>query len=708
MNKLLTVLMFVLIAVPGFSQIGLEGVTLPQANELRYRPYVQYKNPGQAEVIWETKVPCETVLHYGKQGQDKQQIKDASPKTRHKVTLNSLEMQTIYEYKITTQLEGLSTQSPVYHLDTTFNYSPAPIPKNASPFNSSSEVKQRAKELLEKSGEYQGFAIVFNCGEGALAFELAKQSRLTVYGLDTDESAIQAGRKKLYDAGLYGTRVILKHVDELSTSEMTSYYANLVVGDLAPSNEVLAEMKRVLRPRNTMYYKRSDDVLEEYTAPTLPGSGQWTHQYGNAANNANSGDTLKGAGKTGEMMVQWVGRPGADFGIDRNPRMPAPLSSNGRLFHQGLNRMCGLDMYNGSMYWMLEVPGLRRVNIPRDASNWCVDDDTLFVAVEDHCWKVDAVTGEVKTVLPLPDESQHRTHGWGYIAQEGDIFFGSSVKHGSSYTDFWAKTSWYDGTSGAGTWKVCSDSLFAIDKSDNQHKWSYENGRIINPAIGVADALIVFAENRNEKVLEAPNGRIELDELWQDQYLVALNVETGEKVWEHAIDVPAGIVVYFLIIEDGTIMISSSENEKYHIHAFDLKTGEAKWNVTHPWPTNHHGGHMQHPAVSGGKVFLEPRGYHIATGELATDKMGIREGCATVSATSDALIFRGTSRRVSMWDIEEEKVSSWLNLRPSCWLSVVPSGGMILAPEGGGGCSCGTWVETSLGFIPVPILVSSN
>ncbi|MFT4559734.1 MAG: hypothetical protein ACI92S_005127, partial [Planctomycetaceae bacterium] len=26
--------------------------------------------------------------------------------------------------------------------------------------------------------------------------------------------------------------------------------------------------------------------------------------------------------------------------------------------------------------------------------------------------------------------------------------------------------------------------------------------------------------------------------------------------------------------------------------------------------------------------------------------------------------------------------------------------GMLLAPEGGGGCSCGSWMETSIGFMP--------
>ena len=109
---------------------------------------------------------------------------------------------------------------------------------------------------------------------------------------------------------------------------------------------------------------------------------------------------------------------------------------------------------------------------------------------------------------------------------------------------------------------------------------------------------------------------------------------------------------------------------------------------------------MQHPVIVGKVVYLEPYGYDLKTGRQLSGTTGRHEGCATYAAVAGALIYRGQSRRVAMWDIETRKVSSWLNLRPSCWLSIIPAGGMLLAPEGGGGCSCGNWLETSLGFAP--------
>ena len=52
-----------------------------------------------------------------------------------------------------------------------------------------------------------------------------------------------------------------------------------------------------------------------------------------------------------------------------------------------------LDSYNGFFLWSLEIPHLRRLNLPRDASNMCADDDSLYLAVKDACWQLDGDTG---------------------------------------------------------------------------------------------------------------------------------------------------------------------------------------------------------------------------------------------------------------------------------------------------------------------------
>ena len=55
---------------------------------------------------------------------------------------------------------------------------------------------------------------------------------------------------------------------------------------------------------------------------------------------------------------------------------------------------------------------------------------------------------------------------------------------------------------------------------------------------------------------------------------------------------------------------------------------------------------------------------------------------------------------IAMWNTLSGSLTSWDRMRPGCWLSTIPASGMLLSPEGGGGCSCGSWMEMSVGFMP--------
>ena len=436
--------------------------------------------------------------------------------------------------------------------------------------------------------------------------------------------------------------------------------------------------------------------------PKLSGIGEWTHQYGDAGNTASSGETLGGANSTDDLVVQWVGRPGGDFGIDRNPRMPAPIASNGRLFHQGLNRVAAIDTYNGSVLWSLEIPDFRRVNIPRDCSNWCVNAENLFIAVKDRAWILEAATGNRLTTFGVPS-NPNKTHSWGYIAQAGDRLFGSRVNSKAAYTNYWGGDKWYDAKEGEGTGKVCSDGVFAYDIDSQKLAWTYEKGLILNPTISISDGKMYFVETRHPEVLAASARQLTAKELWLDLHLVALDAATGEIAFEKQISTEAGVISYFMqVVPEGIIVVAS--NTKYHLYSFHPQTGEQQWTNSKPWPDDHHSGHFQHPVIVNDRIYLQPNGYSLKTGEVLTSKVGERSGCHTYVGAKDCLIYRGENRQIAMWDQKEETVTSWTRLRPSCWLSIVPSNGMLLVPEGGGGCSCGGWMETSLVFAPRTLL----
>ena len=564
---------------------------------LRFKvpPYLQFISPESAVVVWETDQPGKAVLEYGKTDQPMQDIVDASVQTGHRIIIGGLEPQTLYGYRIKSSSSQTAGMSGLYEFDTTFNYTISPIARSAqlNPDDRTAQLYAEAAEtIISETGITKGYCLVYGCEKGQLAFELAKRSELTIVCVDQNAQRVAEMRNLLRRSGVYGKRITVRHVSSLAQLPITSHFANLIVSERIIAGGTWAgdakEVLRLLRPEGGVAYlgrprgapSRPDtDALEawvktasiEYvkrdtdaglwvkiTRPALPGAGSWTHQYGNPGNSAYGRDTLQGATKTGDLEVQWIGRPGADFGIDRNPRMPAPLSVNGRLFHQGLNRLIALDAYNGAILWSAEIPDLRRVNIPRDAANWCADSDCLYVAVRDNCWVFDGYTGSRKATYALPDRQERDTHDWGYVARAGELLYGSSVKKGAIYTDFWGKESWYDRTEGHGTEKVCSDRLFAFAKDGGKSLWQYANGVIINSTIAIGEGKIFFVESRNSEVKDSKTSRIGSAKLWSDQYLVALDARTGKTLWEKGIDTADGTIVYFIVNADVSIVISSS------------------------------------------------------------------------------------------------------------------------------------------------------
>ena len=701
-------------------------------------PHARFVAPDTAVISWQSDAPGGVSVEFGLGEKFDQQIRDPRSLGTHEVTLRGLQPKARYQYRIRSgAASDAARASEAFELDNAVNYSVARIFGSNAPFASdarSQRYAQLAQEILSTTGITRGYCLVLDCNEGRLAYELARRSELIIVGVDTNAEQIARGRVALGKAGAYGSRITLRHVESLDQLPFPESFANLVVADDWPAGGEFpggaARLLAHLQPATGVAFfgpLRSSTAVEislrvsqwiggfkaawdfekspaggwvKIRRDLPPKTGSWTHQYGEPGNTANSGEGLQGVARTDRLEVQWLGRPGADFGIDRNPRMPAPLAVNGRLFHQGLNRIVALDSYNGAVLWSLEIPALRRVNMPRDAGNWCADPEHLYVAIKDRCWTIAAGTGELLRTFQVADAGFRSSHDWGYVGRVGDLLYGSSVKQGAVYTDFWGTESWYDKTSGPGTEKICSDDLFALAPESGELKWRYRGGVVINSTIAIASGKLLFVECRNPEVMALPTSRIGSPQLWENQFLVALDARTGAKLWEQPIDTADGIVVFYLLAAADKVFIAASAAGKYNLYAFSAGDGKSLWQATHDWPNNNHGGHMQHPVTVADRIFLEPCGYEIATGKLVTKDVGRHGGCATYAATLSALIYRGEGGRVAMWDTESGAVTSWYNLRPSCWLSTVPANGMVLSPEGGGGCSCGNWLETSIGFAP--------
>ena len=496
------------------------------------------------------------------------------------------------------------------------------------------------------------------------------------------------------------------------------------------------ECKRLLRPgggliflpqslesrlwvdQSTGWFPR-EGSLRYRKAPT-EGATDWTHQYGTAGNASYTGEDLGSAASSSGIALQWIGRPGGDFGIDRQPRMPAPLSVNGRLFHQGLDRMVALSAANGAVLWHYEIPALRRLNVAHDCSNWAADEDRLFLAIRDRLWILRARDGTLERTVQLPSRDR-ATHEWGYVAHEETLVIGSAVRAGSHFRNYWGDGAWFDkvGTANAVT-QVCSDRLFAHRKTDGAELWSYRNGLVINSTLALQDGKLCFLENRTLELPEHATGQIADRRLWLDLTAVCLDARTGDVLWEKPGPKPKiltekiGFIqsAYGMMTAEGylTVLSEGAVDEKgqylkkgeFLCQMLDAK-GDEKWKATSPWGADHHGLHITHPVATEDTLYLAPHVHDLATGKPTGQKYGPRRGCSTIVGTKHALLFRvidESGAPLGFWDRKTGSASQIDFLRPSCWLNYLPSQGMLLVPEGGAGCSCGGWIETSVGFRP--------
>ena len=739
-------------------------------------PYVQFTGTYTAVVRWDTDKASSSIVQYGKTTSLGSTVSDSASTTTHEVAISDLELRTKYYYRISDGEGGFTEMywpSPEWGFDTDINFSVTNCSDAVSPYpvdSLTSAYESAADRIIAQTGIKKGYCLVYGCGEGRLAFELAKRSELIIIGVDADETKIAAARKKLRKAGIYGARVTIRHLsstETLSNMPFTKYFANLIVSDYMISEGdclgTAEEMFRVLRPSggiaylgqpggannltgaelqtwlNELFdpadYTITDDPSEagvwaQVVRGELSGTGWWSHQYGGAHNSGNSYDDIGGADQTSDLQIQWIGRPGANSGIDRHCRMPAPVACNGKLYHQGLNRIMAMDSYNGAMLWSLEIPQLRRVNMPRDASNVCADDDAVYVAVKDNCWRLDGSTGLRTVTHKLNDPG----YDWGCVFRYANKLYGSAVKEGSSYRNYrylgpaepgWG---WYDGyTYGAGgrdwgpaTHKISSDYLFANDPDSGSRIWTYnntaENGTIINTTIaigGVGDGRIYFIECRDATARAASPARLG-DVLWDSGklYLVALDADDGSKLWDTRItgvgaSPAAGIidgdVVFYLLYANDTLIlecsdVTAADNGNYHLYSYDAANGNYKWHKSNGWLGFHHGEHMQRAIVVGDAVYLKPKAYYLSDGSEKLNSGVPNNSCGTLSGTNNALL--GRTEGIGMWGVNTGVNSDWLGIRPGCWVNIISGGNMVLIPEAAGGCSCNAYFNTSVGFVP--------
>ena len=530
----------------------------PPTFDVAVGPWLQFTGPDSATVRWHTAEPSPTIFEYRLDDQIERIAKN-SRTTVHEVQLSGLRRKRLYHYAIQFLHHGQTERTPEYECDTFFNYSVASgMGHNTRPDGDRqghAEFSSAATAILKLSGQTRGLCLDWNAGSCRLAENLVRQSDLRVLCVCREPAAATAARKRLQAAGLYGSRIVVRHAPNLQEEGLTPYWANLVVsqrtlidgqppasgdrlrnhltptgvailGVLSASDDGRSDARSALHAWADKDPSAGDIVRDsagEWVAlkgQPFEGAGEWPYIYGGADNAAYGGESLAGARPRATCRSSGSEDPARGTRPIAAAQTP-PLSFGGRLFLEGLHRIVALDIYNGTVQWSLEIPHFERFNIPRDCANWCGANDSLFAAVRDRCWRVDAATGEVLQRYTIPEQSAgDGEFDWGYVAvashpHHEDLVIGSAVRRGTSFTDFWGGQGWYDAAEGPETFKVCSDSLFAHDEASGQLRWRYSDGLVINSTITMNNGRLFFVEGRDPQLKSTDARRIGSEQLWK-------------------------------------------------------------------------------------------------------------------------------------------------------------------------------------------------
>lgn len=670
-------------------------------------PTVELRN-GLAVVTWTTAKPSVTVLNYGANDQTTSRFEDYTLTTYHEVVID-VQAGEAFTYTVIQVDEGVETRSKTFTISGLWDYSPPPVPDQYG-YNSGGGWAARADEILALPGVLdRGYCLDYLCGDGRLAYELARKSQLVVIGVEDTQVEVDAARAFLTERRVYGSRVTVVLASDLANLPFPSDFFNLIVsqsqvaaaGDYALFKSGVGP--HAIPARGVVAGLDGGVMQADPPKPSLPGTGSWTMEYGNPANTSASVEEFSGKTSMSEFELRWLGRPGPEIVWDRQLAEQAPLAANGRFYCQGAGRILGLDSHNGSVLWTKELDDAQRFNLLRDAGHLTADDEAVWLALRKECWKLDGDTGHL-TVFPLLEGPRSDLdYCWNYICRTGDHLLGTASVDEASYKEHWGSSFWYVDAGGSMANQVVSDNLFSLDKDTGDYNWEYSDGLILSVTITVGDGKVFFLETRNASALSGVSRRLSTS-IWKTElHLVCLDLETGTKLWDQASSFTGGTQTVFLMYDEASDkLVLSAGDGANHLYAYRATDGVQVWSKSYSVHKSDHGGKNQHPVLMGGEIFLAPNVLDIATGNIKRSTMPKTNGCNTYWGSKNLLFYRTgySGKGLSMWPTTGGSSTGIDHIRGACWLNWAPADGMFLIQEKSSGCSCGAWVHISLGWGP--------
>ena len=624
------------------------------------------------------------------------------------------------------------------------------LPSNAT-------ATEQAREFMQLIGDPNGQIVCYGSDNTALIDALIQESSVPLIIVEPDATKVFALRQRLNAAGKNGLGATVQHAS-LATFQPPPYFAHLTIIEAGAASalkdkNLLQKCYDSVRPYGGLLsvplgslspdeikaaglvnatLRPSQDRLLIVREGALPGSADWTHQYGDIGNTVKSDDTLVKA----PLGVLWFGGSANTDVLPRHGHGPPEQVIGGRLFIEGMNSLSARDVYSGRVLWKHDFGDLgtfgiyynetyedtplsiayNQKHIPGAngrGTNFVATEDSVYMAVHSDCHVIDARSGELRQKFPLrlkPDEKQPAE--WGYIGVlddlllAGDGFAHYNLKLGGDASKTAATVDDYSASNG----------LAAFDRHTGQLLWRVKakhsflhNGIVAgNGRIFCLDKLTTYAESLLDR-RGTP--------LPTDYRIIAIDAHTGSILWEQKQNIFGTWLGYSKTFDmlmqasskatdrlgsEGGTGMAVSRGKDGHILWQDLKSSYTGPCIIHNDLIFTGANSYQ---ASSGVIQLKDGKPRLVqnplTGKMEPWRINRSYGCNTVIASENLLTYR--SGAAGFYDLAT--MSGTANLggfKSGCTSNLVVANGVLNAPDYTRTCSCAYQNQTSLALVHMP------
>lgn len=639
--------------------------------------------------------------------------------------------------------------------------------------NASISLRKQAKELLSP-GDATGYAIWFGAHDRSTVdaiVESAAFEQLVV--VDEDASRVDQLRRDWDKVGWYGVRGAA-HVAKPIDFHAPPYIANMIFVSEELADPVIQDQKCIRQIYNSvrpyggvLQLLSSPDKVEKCFADIsalaleqaevsrtpnsvvikrvgpLPGSADWTHQYGNVANTIKSDDRLVKL----PLGVLWFGGNSNVDVLPRHGHGPPEQVVGGRLILQGMNSLTARDVYTGRVLWHRSFdnlgtfdvyydstyadkpldPAYNQVHIPGAngrGTNYVVTEDLIYLVEGNLCRVLSTATGENVRDIALPQKDKEEPQEWGYIGIYKDVLIG-----GVGFAKYRSRlelkededTALIKSKGGFGTKsldRAASMSIVGFNRHTGEQLWQVDALHSFWHNGIVAGNGKIFALDRNPKTVEdllKRRGR----EPPKTYRIIALDAMTGSKTWEVNEDI-FGTWLGYSEVHDMLLQAGAAASDRLTAEVgqgmtvYKAADGSVAWSksaLAYSGPCILHNDliitNANAYAESAGAYYLRDGSQKMVknpvSGRMQPWKITRAYGCNTISASENLLTFR--SGAAGYYDLLTESGTGNLGgFRSGCTSNLVAANGILNAPDLTRTCSCSYQNQTSIGLVHMPEL----